>query len=115
PLAKELTSRLPLNEQPMVLLHELAHAYHDQVLGFDEPRIQEAWKRFKDSGKYEQVLHISGKPRRHYGLTDHNEFFAEMTESFFGTNDFYPFVRGELKKELPDVDKLLEHIWLGSK
>jgi hypothetical protein len=115
PLAKELVSRLPLNEQPMVILHELAHAYHDQVLGFDEPRIQEAWKRFKDGGKYEKTLHISGTPRRHYGLTDHKEFFAEMTESFFGTNDFYPFVRGELKKELPDVDKLLEQIWLGSK
>jgi hypothetical protein len=111
PLAKELVSRLPLNEQPMVILHELAHAYHDQVLGFDEPRIREAWKRFKDSGKYEQVLHISGKTRRHYGLTDHKEFFAEMTEAFFGTNDFYPFVRGELKKELPEVDKLLEDIW----
>jgi hypothetical protein len=40
------------------------------------------------------------------------EFFAEMTESFFGTNDFYPFVRGELKKELPELDALLEEIWL---
>lgn len=112
PQAAELTSRLPINQQPMVILHELAHAYHDQVLGFDEPRIQAAWRRFKASGKYQKVLHISGQDMRHYGLTDPKEFFAEMTEAFFGTNDFYPFVRGELKKELPDVDKLLEEIWL---
>jgi hypothetical protein len=113
PKAKELAGRMPLNQQPMVILHELAHAYHDQVLGFEEPRIQKAWARFKDSGKYDKVLHIAGGKRRHYALTDHKEFFAEMTEAFFGTNDFYPFFRGELKKELPEVDRLLEEIWLG--
>src|SRR5262249_41029041 len=113
PKAKALAGRMPINEQPMVMLHELAHAYHDQELGFDEPRIHKAWVRFKESGKYEKVLHISGTQRRHYALTDHKEFFAEMTEAFFGTNDFYPFVRGELKKELPEVDRLLEEIWLG--
>ena len=25
-------------KHPAVILHELAHSYHDQVLGFDEPR-----------------------------------------------------------------------------
>ena len=113
PKARQLAGLLPINQQPMVILHELAHAYHDQVLGFDEPRIQKAWARFKDSGKYDKVLHISGGQRRHYALTDHKEFFAELTEAFFGTNDFYPFVRGELKKELPDVDRLLDEIWRG--
>ncbi|MBL8800312.1 MAG: zinc-dependent peptidase [Planctomycetia bacterium] len=111
PQAADLVSRLPLNRQPMVILHELAHGYHDQVLGFDDQRIQEAWARFKDSGKYEQALHITGKQIRHYGLMNHKEFFAEMTEAYFGTNDFYPFVRAELRKELPDVYKLLEEIW----
>jgi hypothetical protein len=112
PQAAELTGRFLVNQQPMAILHELAHAYHDQVLGFDEPRIKAAWARFKDSGKYDKVLHISGKEVRHYALTNQMEFFAEMTEAFFGTNDYYPFVRGELKKELPEVDKLLEDVWL---
>jgi hypothetical protein len=112
PRAADLATRRNTNEQPWVVLHELAHAYHDQILGFDEPRIKAAWVRFKESGKYEKVLHITGKETRHYALTNQMEFFAEMTESFFGTNDFYPFVRGELKKELPEVDKLLEEIWL---
>ena len=112
PQARELTGRFLVNKQPMAILHELAHAYHDQVLSFDEPRIKAAWARVKDSGKFDKVMHISGSEGRHYALTNQMEFFAEMTESFFGTNDFYPFVRGELKKELPEVDKLLEEIWL---
>jgi hypothetical protein len=111
PRARELTGRHVINQQPMVVLHELAHGYHDQVLGFDEPRIKQAWEKFKESGKYERVLHISGRMEKHYGLTTPMEFFAEMTESYFGTNDFYPFVRSELKKELPDVHQLLEDIW----
>ncbi len=37
--------------------------------------------------------------REHYGLTNAKEFFAEMTETYFGSNDFYPFVAGELKKD----------------
>ena len=111
PRARELAGRHVINEQPMVMLHELAHGYHDQVLGFDEPRIRQAWDKFKESGKYDKVLHISGRTEKHYGLTTPMEFFAEMTESYFGTNDFYPFVRAELKKELPDVYQLLEDIW----
>jgi hypothetical protein len=49
--------------------------------------------------------------REHYGLTDQKEFFSEMTESYFGSNDFYPFVAGELKQAEPEVVALLEDIW----
>ena len=48
---------------------------------------------------------------RHYALTDHKEFFAEMTESYFGTNDFFPFNRGELLEAEPEIHRLLETIW----
>jgi len=99
------------HRMPWVVLHELAHAYHDQVLGFEEPRIMAAWKKFCDSGKYKSVLTSYGAMREHYGLTNQKEFFAEMTESYFGSNDFYPFVTGELKKEEPELFALLEEIW----
>jgi hypothetical protein len=42
-----------------------------------------------------------GPTREHYALTDEKEFFAEMTEAYFGANDFYPFVVGELKHAQP--------------
>lgn len=100
-----------IHGQPWVVLHELAHGFHDQIIGFDEPRVIVAWKKFRDSGKYKSVLSVSGKMREHYGLTDEKEFFAEMTESYFGSNDFYPFVAGELKKAEPEIFALLADIW----
>ena len=98
-------------EQPMAVLHEFSHAYHDQVLGFDDPRIIKAWKQFVDSGKYKSVLHINGRQREHYALTNEKEFFAEMTETYFGMNDFYPFNSAELQRDEPGIYKLLQEIW----
>ena len=90
---------------------ELSHSYHDQVLGFDEPRIEAAWKRSCDSGKYQSVLTSPGYMREYYGLTNAKEFFAETTECCFGSNDFYPFVAGELKQAEPEIYDLMGELW----
>jgi hypothetical protein len=99
------------HRQPWAVLHELAHAYHDRVLGFDEPRLRAAWKKFRASGRYDSVVTSPGGKRPHYALTDPKEFFAEMTECYFGVNDFYPFVAGELKQAEPEIFALLREIW----
>jgi hypothetical protein len=44
-------------------------------------------------------------------MTNHKEYFAECTEAFFGTNDFYPFTKEELKQQDPDMFALLETVW----
>ena len=111
PRADDFLSPFENHRMPWVVLHELAHAYHDQVLGFENPRVVAVWKKFCDSGKYQSVLTSPGHMREHYGLNNPKEFFAEMTESYFGSNDFYPFVTGELKQAEPEVFKLLEEIW----
>ncbi len=111
PRAADLPTKRNTNEQPWVILHELAHAYHDQVLGFDEPRIKEAYEKFKASGHGDKTLLYNGRRVRHYALTDHKEFFAEMTEAYFGVNDFFPFNRGELKESEPEILALLREIW----
>ena len=99
------------HRMPWVVLHELAHGYHDQVLGFDEAGVRSAWEKFRDGGKYKSVLTSPGHMREHYGQTDHKEFFAEMTEAYFGSNDFYPFVAGELKQAEPEIFNLMSEIW----
>jgi len=99
------------HQQPWAVLHELAHAYHDRVLGFDEPKIKALWEKRVADGRYNSVLHIDGKLQRHYALTNHKEFFAEMSEAYFGMNDFYPFNRAELKRDDPEVFDLLREIW----
>lgn len=97
--------------QPSAMLHELAHAYHDQVLDFDNAEVKAAWERFAAGGRYKAVLHIDGTKRSHYGLTNEKEFFAEMTESYLGRNDFFPFNSAELRQEEPEVFRLMEKVW----
>jgi len=99
------------NSQPWAVLHELAHAYHDRVLGFDYEPIKSEHQRVIREKLYESVLHISGRVKRHYALVDHKEYFAEMSEAYFGTNDFYPFVRAELEEHDPGTFALLGRIW----
>jgi len=111
PQAAELLAPRQINVQPWCVLHELAHAYHDQVLGFDEARIRDAYTRYKASGHGDSVLLISGGHVRHYALTDHKEFFAEMTEAYFGSNDFFPFNRAELLTAEPAIYQLLATLW----
>jgi hypothetical protein len=111
PDAKYFVNAKFQREQPFAVLHELAHSYHDQVLGFENADIVAAYNKFKQSGKYNSVLNISGKMEPHYALTDQKEFFAEMTETYFGANDFYPFNSAELNRDEPDLFKLMANIW----
>jgi hypothetical protein len=97
--------------QPWCVLHELAHAYHDQVFGYEDAAIKETYEAARAGGKYDPVLHIEGYTTKHYALTNQMEYFAELSEAYFGTNDFFPFVRSELKQHDPRGYELLEKIW----
>jgi alpha-galactosidase len=101
---------------PMLALHELAHAYHDRVLGFNHAEIKAAYLRAKASGTYEKVERWfgSGRPNtfeRAYAMSNEKEYFAETTEAFFGRNDFFPFTRAELEKHDPEMFALLGKVW----
>lgn len=111
PRARQLYDPAMWAKHPYVVLHELAHAYHDQVLGFDHPAIKATYDAAKSDGIYEDVLLYTGDRVRHYGIGNHKEYFAESTEAYFGVNDFYPFVRAELKEHDPRMFSLLEEIW----
>lgn len=111
PVARQLYERQMWAQHPYVVLHELAHAYHDQFLGFDNAAIGETYRAAKKSGSYDEVLNHQGRMVKHYGMNNAKEYFAEMTEAYFGVNDFYPFVRAELKAHDPKMYRLLEKIW----
>ncbi|QDU78003.1 hypothetical protein Pan97_50820 [Bremerella volcania] len=98
-------------EQPFMLLHELSHGYHDQVFGYDDSRIVEAFQAAQKSGKYDKVRHIDGSQKKHYAMDDEKEYFSELTEAYFGTNDFYPFVKPELKEHDPEGFRVIEMLW----
>ena len=100
---------------PNFALHELAHAYHDRVLGFENAEIEAAFQHAKATGKYEQVLRLDSAGRKRldkaYAMMNAKEYFAECTEAYFTRNDFFPFTREELQQHDPEMFALLEKLW----
>ena len=101
---------------PNFTLHELAHAYHDRVLDFEQPDIIAAYERAKAAKSYNNVERTwgDGRPNRReraYAMTNPKEYFAESTEAFFSRNDFFPFVRGELHTHDPHMKQVLDRVW----
>ena len=97
--------------QPMMVLHELAHAYHHKVLGDDHEGVQKAYAQAVKEKRYESVPYVLGGLRRAYALTNAKEYFAELTEAYFGVNDFFPFTRDELREYDPPGCRLMEEVW----
>ena len=100
-----------VQRMPCFVLHELAHAYHDQVLGYDHKGINETYEAARAAGTYEQVKRGDGNIERAYAITNAKEYFAECTEAYFGQNDFYPFNAKELQTHDPAMHQLLQDIW----
>ncbi len=102
---------------PNFALHELAHAYHDRVLpnGFGNEPIKAMFNKAKTSGLYDRVEQRFGDGRsehvRAYAITNPMEYFAECSESFFSTNDFFPFNREQLGQYDSEMFSLLKKLW----
>lgn len=97
--------------QPWMVMHELAHAFQQRAVGYKDAELLGAYQAAVDSGSYESVLHINGKKRRAYALNNQMEYFAELSEAYFGRNDFYPFVRSEIEEHDPEGYKVLKRLW----
>ena len=98
--------------QPYMLLHEFAHAYHWR-LGEEFPAaVAEAFERAGTERQYEQVAYnVSERPVRAYAMNNVSEYFAELSEAYFGLNDYYPFTCGQLAAHDPAGMKAVEEAW----
>jgi hypothetical protein len=98
---------------PETMLHELAHAYHNLKLGLDQTEIRRAYDKAMAKGLYQDVPSRSdpGKLVKAYAATDHEEYFAEITEAYFGQNDWFPRNRQELFEYDPKGYKVVERVW----
>jgi hypothetical protein len=112
-----------IRRMPVLVLHELAHAYHDQVIpgGYQNKDILGAFHQAKAAGTYDAVKRWTGEkyidtPAKAYAMTNQMEYFAEVTEAYFDRNDMEPFDLAELKVKDPGVVPVLEKVWgLGGK
>lgn len=99
------------SDQPLMVLHELAHSYQDLHLSAMQEKITAAYKSALASGKYESVPYIRGGRQRAYAMNDDFEYFAELTEAYFGKNDYYPFNRQDLKEFDPSGYQIMQDAW----
>ena len=91
-------ARRPFDRGVTVLLHEYAHAYHDNFLSFNHPEVLAAYKRCVKGDTY---------PKRDWVKSNHKEFFAGVTTRYHGTKE----EREALVKRDPILAKLLLKIW----
>jgi len=100
---------------PWVLLHELTHGYHDREVGADDNRaIVKAYNSALANDLYQNVLHSKRGRDTHikaYAATRMEEYFAENCEAYFGVNDFYPFVKAELREYDPAIYEIIERVY----
>lgn len=99
--------------QKYVLLRYMAYAYYDKYLQEQKPLIDSAYIKTLKGGKYTSVLRFDGKKVRHSALNDAKEYFARMTESYYGLSDHYPFIQFELHQYDPNACDLLTKLWGG--
>jgi len=100
-----------VRSQPGIVLHELAHAYHARMSAADRAEVEATYRRAVAAGRYRGVQRNDGTAGDAYARTDAAEYFAELSEAFFGRNDYFPFTRAELASYDPDGERLLARLW----
>lgn len=97
--------------QPSMLLHKLAHAYHFRVLDETHAGVLAAYRQAMERKLYESVAHVRGQRQEAYAAKNDKEYFAELSEAYFGRNDFFPFDRRELEQHDPAGYRLMRDVW----
>lgn len=103
-LTKTLTKEYQDKAKPdkLLLLHEFAHAVHDQLLGFDNAAVKTGFSQAMARKLYDKTL---------YCTTNEMEYFAEMTCAYLDRIRYFPHDRTDLQKHDPTSHKLMESIW----
>lgn len=106
--------------QPLVLFHEFVHFFHYHI-GREREDIQRAYSMAMDRHLYDSVQHIAGKDevtkkeivvwRRGYAASNCYEYFAQMSEAYFGQCNYYPFHREQLKRHDEGAYRLCTKLW----
>lgn len=110
--------------QPLMVFHELCHLYHDQGMSEENRQlIAEAYRHARENDMYKGTAYRSRTdlPEEEwdyerakngaYCMNNDREFFTELSEAYWGDNDFYPFNYQQLKDYDPVAFAAIEKIW----
>ena len=119
-----LTAKLNKAEGIKTLLHELAHAYHAEVIpdGFSNQCILDAYEQNVDLyynpetfiGYTETpgaAFAYDTGPSKPYLTSNAKEYFAELTVLYFLDFELYPYHRVEFFRYDPGSYKVIEKSW----
>ena len=98
-------------DQPMMVLHEMSHGYHDAKFGFEGKLVMDAYKNAMDHHLYDEVNYYRGQKKKAYAANNQMEYFAELSEAYFGYNDFFPFTNPELAQHDPVGYQMVKSAW----
>jgi dipeptidyl-peptidase-4 len=77
-----------------VLMHELAHAHHTLALtNKQDAAVKAAHQQAVERKLYENVEHFNGVRTRGYAVTNHFEYYAVLSEAYFGKSFNFPYDR----------------------
>ena len=95
-----------------MILHELAHAYHDHNRGRFDRDIWMAFNSARNSGLYRNVASAEGgQLKTAYALSNPHEYFAELSAIYFGEGTYFPYNRDGLRRYDPMGYQAIEKAW----
>jgi len=97
--------------QQIVILHEMAHAVNDRLLGWEHPELEAAFKQAVDRKLYDEVNDRFGRRTRAYARTNAREYFAEISCAYLDSCNYFPFNHDQLRGHDPVGYKLAERVW----
>lgn len=99
------------------LFHEYAHAYQLEQWPENQPDILHAWEHARERNKYRNVPDVETKRTfaRAYAMTNHLEYFAELSCMYFVGCNYEPADREQLKEYDPVGYEMIRKLWRVAK
>lgn len=100
----------------LYMLHEMAHAYFHILEQQQSQSVKAAYELAKAQGIYDKVGRMNSDVLRGeyitaYAMQDEHEYFAELSEAYFGCNDYYPYNRQQLRQHDPIGYQIVRKLW----
>jgi hypothetical protein len=97
--------------QQIIILHEMSHAVHHRLLGWDNPELEATFKQACERKLYDEVNDRFGRRTKAYARTNGAEYFAEISCAFLDSCNYFPFNYQQLQGYDPQGFAFVERVW----
>jgi hypothetical protein len=97
--------------QQIVLLHEMAHAVQDRLIGWDNPELLATFRQAVERKLYDEVNDKFGLRTKAYARTNPAEYFAEISCAFLDSCNYFPFNYAQLQGYDPAGFAFVDRVW----